>query len=889
MAQRNWWEDDEEVSVGGPTLTERKTGADIVQSGASAESSSASAGKSKAETEVVQATAPFTVRKAKAEAIQAEKTAAKPVALDDNQMRIKGAKDRATVVRAQMLRLIRKFKSDIQGQPMSRGFGLFEQIDEDMGPIPAPPQFKSFTSAAQQMLPLIRPLVAQSAKEGDSNTEMTIFERYIPDAGDSDKEIVEKLEGLDMLIGGMAEGRPPSEVIQLGLKPRTVDEIERDLIRAVAPDADVTVVDGNTTTSSTPQGQSIKAPRLSPEATAEVQAYIRSPEFTPEGYAQLVSDKAVAEGHVKPEDRDRLYAANVEKARDFFSGMDTPEERTKGVGPGLDYSDADKTAQEQAGTLETLGTAFSNIPESGANLIQGLAALPADTISSALAGERLGAFKSTTDLAGELVQMAGGDPAGPTVQALADMLDERYGGLDNIKNTFATDPAGLAGDLSVFMTGGGTAAARAPGIVGKAGRALATAGKVIDPLSAGVAAAETSGRLAKLGASYLPDGLKAAPGAATRHVLGLSTGVPGGEPFGRAASAGFKRGRDGPNAQSTNFTANMRGKVDPTDVISQAEEAVRNMQQEASSAYRSGMVDTKNDASILSFDPIDKRLAGLRDRAFHGTQVKDKRAALVYEKMQTVVDEWRELDPEQYHTPEGMDALKQRIGDEIEDLNVNNERRAAGIAKGVYRQIRNDIADQVPTYAKTMRDYERASDELRQVRQTFSLKDGAAADTKLRKLQSILRNNASTSYGYRRTLVDLMERHSGKGLVDSLSGQALSSWQPRGLQSLVGGSLATGGIASVAGLTPALAIPAAVGVAAASPRAMGELSYGAGRTLGTGVGVGRDMMRGYNANPSAALALSRGGTYATELDELMRRNGAGPQEDDLLNWMPEGY
>lgn len=81
-------------------------------------------------------------------------------------------------------------------------------------------------------------------------------------------------------------------------------------------------------------------------------------------------------------------------------------------------------------------------------------------------------------------------------EAFAGMLDERYGSMDALKTTAMNDPAGLLMDLSSVFTGGGTAAAKTGGKIGKAGEAIAKVGAALDPLTgvvkAPVAAIEAS-------------------------------------------------------------------------------------------------------------------------------------------------------------------------------------------------------------------------------------------------------------------------------------------------------------------------------------------------------------------------------------------------------------
>lgn len=76
------------------------------------------------------------------------------------------------------------------------------------------PENEEFNAAANGILPLIRPLVAQTAKEGDSDKEMEVFMAYIPRASDNDRTIERKLSMLETLITGMTGGQAPSAVVK---------------------------------------------------------------------------------------------------------------------------------------------------------------------------------------------------------------------------------------------------------------------------------------------------------------------------------------------------------------------------------------------------------------------------------------------------------------------------------------------------------------------------------------------------------------------------------------------------------------------------------------------------------------------------------------------------
>lgn len=138
---------------------------------------------------------------------------------------------RANTIRSILGEVRNLYTKDIEGQPASRLFGLTEKID-------SLPRNERFRAAANNILPLIRPLVAQTAKEGDSDKEMEVFLSYIPHNDDSDITIEQKFKQLEMLIGGMVDGKAPSQALSEGQQ----SEDELDKVAAV----------GNTNTNGLP-------------------------------------------------------------------------------------------------------------------------------------------------------------------------------------------------------------------------------------------------------------------------------------------------------------------------------------------------------------------------------------------------------------------------------------------------------------------------------------------------------------------------------------------------------------------------------------------------------------------------------------------------------------
>jgi hypothetical protein len=334
-------------------------------------------------------------------------------------------------------------------------------------------------------------------------------------------------------------------------------------------------------------------------------------------------------------------------------------------------------------------------------------------------------------------------------------------------------------------------------------------------------------------------------GSLARSIIGGTTGV-GDEAINQAYKAGKKGGTD-----ARQFTSNLRGEAPIDEVLSMAKQNLQAIGQQRQQAYRSGMANIKADKSVLSFDGIDDAVSQAQTvGTFKGRAIND-RAAQAVQQVADEVNEWKSLDPVEFHTPEGLDALKQRVGAVLEGLDPAKEGQARKAVGDVYNSIKTQIGKQAPEYSRVMRDYSEASDLIREIEGTLSLGQKARADTAMRKLQSLMRNNVNTSYGFRDDLARQLQA-GGQDIMPSLAGQAMSDWMPRGLQRATVGS---GG----AGLALTGNIPAAVGLAAvSSPRLVGESAYLAGQGAGM-------------VNPALVRALRQGVVKAAPI--------AGTQQD----------
>lgn len=468
----------------------------------------------------------------------------------------------------------------------------------------------------------------------------------------------------------------------------------------------------------------------------------------------------------------------------------------------------DQFQQKSRSWSDVPGEALRNAPSSAKNLVSGLYQAvrhPIDTGMNVLDAAAGGLRNALPESVVNFVE--GGNPnpsairASQTASNVGEFFKNRYGGSEQVKNTLATDPVGAAADAASVLYGGGAAASRLP-MLGKTGAAITKAGKIIDPISGAVKLTKAVGLpTAKLGADIIGG-------------IGTHTG---GESLKQATRSGYEGGK---SAES--FASNMRGKVPYTDVLQSTKENIAEMGRQKSAQYRIGMAQVSGDKTVLSFNGINNEIAKARDVVTFKGKVKNTKAAEKLREIAKEVNDWENLDPAQYHTPEGLDALKQKIGGIVDSIPME-EKTARMVGNNIYQSIKSEITKQAPTYAKVMQEYSDAAEQLREIEKTFSLGGKATADTAMRKLQSLMRNNANTNYGNRLNLMEDMQAQGGNQVLPALAGQSLDTWTPRGI-----GSAIAGGLSGTAGYLggPAAALGT---LAVQSPRLMGEAAFKLGQ------------------------------------------------------------
>ncbi|RVI04997.1 hypothetical protein CN200_32105 [Sinorhizobium meliloti] len=409
------------------------------------------------------------------------------------------------------------------------------------------------------------------------------------------------------------------------------------------------------------------------------------------------------------------------------------------------------------------------------------------------------------DIAGGLASKAGiMEHDEGAADAVGQFFADRYGSMDAVKRTMAEDPVGFLSDVGTILSAGGLAGARAAGVTGKLAKVAGKVGDVVDPVSLAMKGAGAATRTA---------------GGVAARALGLSTGV-GGDAIKEMARAGATGNRAA--------LEQLRDTAPMTDITDSAHRALGDMTADRAAQFQADMAPVKANQTRLPFQDVARSMFEARKEVFHNGKPKDTRAASVLSDIRSLVREYAS-DPRQ-HTPMGFDALKQRIG-EVRDATEAGT-LARRTADKIYRATRETIAKRVPEYDTAQKGYQNATETLNELRREFSLTEGAANNTAMRKLLSSMRNNVNTNFGEReKTMRELAKREPA--LPGMIAGRNLSAMEPRGVSRvlthpMVGNPLALGLYATnpwlLAALPPALM--------AQSPRVVGEAAYAAGRAAG---------------------------------------------------------
>ena len=469
---------------------------------------------------------------------------------------------------------------------------------------------------------------------------------------------------------------------------------------------------------------------------------------------------------------------------------------------------------------EVAGEAAVNFLPSVGNMVSGIASAIASPIETAkgvmdvAAGGLQNALpQGVVDYINKKFPSESAAEAQEKASAVGKFYSDRYGSMEGFKEALSKDPAGVMADATTVLSGGGSVLSKV-GLIGP-GSALTKASKIVDPLLLTVKGAGKVVRPIGRGMSEIIGG------------MGTHTG---GETIRQMAAAGYAGGQKAQEAAGF-----MRDKLPAGDILESANTALANITAKRSAEYTSAMRQMGANKTILPFNDIDNAVqSALNIKRFKGKSISPT-TAKIQDDIVKVVEDWKQQNPADFHTAEGLDALKQSLGDIRDAAEYGSPSQK--VADTVYNAVKGEITKLDPKYAATMRKYAEASELISEIRRHLTGGNKASAITSMRKLQGLL-SASGKNKALEMNLVKELETAGAPNLLSNLSGLSLQGIAPRGLAGQAG--IGLGGLGILAG-SPGLGVPY---LAMQSPRLMGEAALGAGRlaggfsrTRGTGQGM----------------------------------------------------
>jgi hypothetical protein len=304
-------------------------------------------------------------------------------------------------------------------------------------------------------------------------------------------------------------------------------------------------------------------------------------------------------------------------------------------------------------------------------------------------------------------------------------------------------------------------------------------------------------------------------GGLTSQLFGMTTGA-GKNPI-RIA---YETGKQGTKKEVDAFIKGIDGNASPESLVQRANNALTQIKKQVALEYQANKAKLKTDRNQIGFDEIDTVLDDIAQQGKFGDEIISESTVAIQKKISDIVNKWKNLDPKKYHTPEGIDALKRKIGDLYDSTQPGTQERL--VVDKVYNGIGDTIRANAPTYDKMMSQYAQGKNLIREIQDTFSLKEKKSVDTQFRKLTSILRDGVNANFGERFNLAQRLNQLDPT-LFPELAGESLKSLTPQGIQRAIGSGNILGNL--YYGLDPLVASS----LLTQSPKIVGKGAFQLGR------------------------------------------------------------
>ena len=470
---------------------------------------------------------------------------------------------------------------------------------------------------------------------------------------------------------------------------------------------------------------------------------------------------------------------------------------------------------EEMSAIDVAGRAVTNFPSSLAGVAKDIYTAitnPSDTLSGILkavygagaAKDKLILGSMDSDIAeGVSETLFDNQSTEESIQAssaIADFYAERYGSLEGLKKAVANDPASVMADAASVLYGGAGLGSKV-GLPVKATEALAKTASYVDPIiGSAKVAGKVAGKVAKI------------PTTAAKYYAGPATGTGI-----QAIETAVESGRAGGSVGEA-FVNAMRGDVPATKILKEAQKGLLNLKIVKNNQYKVNQAALKLNTKILNFKGIESAIDAAQEIVSFKGKVIDKKAANSVAQVRKMVSDWKASDPKQYHTPEGIDALKQEINSVLESLEFK-EKKGRFAINGIKNAVTKEIKSQAPSYAKMMEEYSTMAGLVDELERVYKLGNQSTIDSAVRALQSSIKDTTGT----KKALATTLDMGGGTNVVPMAAGSQFNQIAPRGLAA--GATPVTSILSFLGGGLPLATANALI----SSPRVVGEAAYKAGQ------------------------------------------------------------
>ena len=424
----------------------------------------------------------------------------------------------------------------------------------------------------------------------------------------------------------------------------------------------------------------------------------------------------------------------------------------------------------------TFVQAMQNVPSSAYQLVNDIITPILSPIQTA---------KDLTALGSSVISLIRPEEQGneQLAKEVGAFFKERYGGIENIKKTFATDPMGMLSDVSIIFSGGSM-------LPSKVGKISNTAAKITSPIETSV------GKAIGTTASLTGEGAKQISGVLTGTGAGaLDTAIQTGKNYGLGIMTDATK-----KQKQKDFIDALKGNITAEQITTDLEKSVQNIKKSKDIDYRNSLAKLKLQDIKVDPDDLIAKISGYLDQQSTKITLADGTSTMAtgYNRFSNKTNRLvntikKELDfiknNPNLHTAEVFHNLKFKIDD------MYSKDASGGFAK-TNIEISDLIDDEIGKLSSGYKDMNKAYSTAKKLEkkliEELSLGNKKGSTKIMNQLLSVMKDQNLTNYGTRLETLKTLDNITESNIFEKLAGTTLSNIVPSGLvgRSAMGASVA---------------------------------------------------------------------------------------------------